>query len=117
MRIGELSRATGVTQRALRYYEEQGLLTPGRTANGYREYGPDAPEAVGRIRALLAMGLPSRLIRDLVPCELDGPHESACAGLLQSLVALRDTQKEQALALTRTIAALEDYLGEMAAAR
>jgi DNA-binding transcriptional MerR regulator len=34
MRIGELSRRTGVSQRSLRYYEEQGLLMPARLASG-----------------------------------------------------------------------------------
>ena len=41
MRIGELSRRAGVSQRALRYYEEQGLLRPARRSSGYREYGPE----------------------------------------------------------------------------
>ncbi|MCX5095152.1 MerR family DNA-binding transcriptional regulator [Streptomyces sp. NBC_00365] len=34
MRIGELSRRTGVPTRILRYYEEQGLLGPERAPNG-----------------------------------------------------------------------------------
>nr|MDT0665311.1 MerR family DNA-binding transcriptional regulator [Micromonospora sp. DSM 115978] len=38
MRIAEVSRRTGVAARMLRYYEEQGLLSPGRHANGYRDY-------------------------------------------------------------------------------
>ncbi|WP_052849252.1 MerR family transcriptional regulator [Streptomyces avicenniae] len=68
MRIGELSRATGVSVRLLRYYEEQGLLAPRRTEGGHRAYGPDAAETVGRVRALLAAGLPTRVIRDVLPC-------------------------------------------------
>ena len=38
MRIGELAQRTGVTTRALRFYEDQGLLTARRSANGYRVY-------------------------------------------------------------------------------
>jgi DNA-binding transcriptional MerR regulator len=41
MLIGELSRRTGVGAHLLRYYEAQGLLEPGRGANGYREYTND----------------------------------------------------------------------------
>lgn len=57
MRIGELARATGTTTRALRYYEEQGLLRPRRSTNGYRTYGPEAVTVVENIRLLLAAGL------------------------------------------------------------
>jgi DNA-binding transcriptional MerR regulator len=68
MKIGELARETGVSVRLLRYYEEQELLTSERTAGGHRTYSPDAAAMVGRIRVLLAAGLTSRVIRDLLPC-------------------------------------------------
>ncbi|MFF5129827.1 MerR family transcriptional regulator [Streptomyces syringium] len=68
MKIGELARETGVSVRLLRYYEEVGLLTPDRPGGGHRRYAPDAPEAVHRIRALLAAGLPTRVIREILPC-------------------------------------------------
>ena len=51
MRIGELSRRTGTATRLLRYYEEQGLLTPQREENGYREYGEHLVDRVLQIRA------------------------------------------------------------------
>jgi DNA-binding transcriptional MerR regulator len=57
VRIGELARATGVSTRALRFYEEQGLLDAERAPNGYRGYGPDAVARVHSIRFLLAHGL------------------------------------------------------------
>ena len=68
MKIGELARETGVSVRLLRYYEEQGLLTTHRPGGGHRRYAPDAPEAVHRIRTLLAAGLPTRVIREILPC-------------------------------------------------
>ncbi|GAA5178872.1 hypothetical protein GCM10023322_07070 [Rugosimonospora acidiphila] len=60
MRIGTLARETGVSERLLRYYEEQGLLRPVRLANGYREYDESDVTTVSHIRALLAAGLPER---------------------------------------------------------
>ncbi|GAA0592167.1 MerR family transcriptional regulator [Streptomyces crystallinus] len=52
----------------LRYYEEQGLLESYRLDSGHRRYDDSAPAVVGRIRALLDAGLPTRVIRDLQPC-------------------------------------------------
>jgi DNA-binding transcriptional MerR regulator len=79
VRIGELARKAGVSVRLLRYYEEQGLLASQRTSGGHRDYAADTPVAVGRIRALLAAGLPTKVIRDLMPCFVgDGPELDAC---------------------------------------
>nr|WP_042177710.1 MerR family transcriptional regulator [Kibdelosporangium sp. MJ126-NF4] len=72
MKIGDLARATGVSPRLLRYYEEQGLITPYRTGSGHRVYGRDAPDHVRHIRDLLAAGLTTSVIRDLLPC-VEGP--------------------------------------------
>jgi MerR family copper efflux transcriptional regulator len=51
MRISELARRAGVTQHALRHYECLGLLHPGRTAGGYRDY----PESARREVVFIAM--------------------------------------------------------------
>ncbi|MCA2230414.1 MerR family transcriptional regulator [Nonomuraea aurantiaca] len=56
MLIGELAAEAGTTTRALRYYEEQGLLESGRTTAGYRLYEPGAVRRVRNIRELLACG-------------------------------------------------------------
>lgn len=79
MKIGDLARETGVSVRLLRYYEEQGLLTSHRTGGGHRHYTADASTTVTQIRTLLAAGLPTKIIRDLLPCFLgDGPELDAC---------------------------------------
>lgn len=67
VRIGELSRRTGVSGRLLRYYEEQGLLYPQRRSSGYREYREGDVAAVRQIRALLAAGLGTPLIAGVLP--------------------------------------------------
>ncbi|MFC8342435.1 MerR family transcriptional regulator, partial [Streptomyces sp. NPDC057280] len=56
MLIGELAAQTATTTRALRYYEEQGLLESDRSPSGYRVYGPHAVTRVRNVRDLLASG-------------------------------------------------------------
>jgi len=79
VKIGELARETGVSVRLLRYYEEQGLLTSHRAPGGHRHYTADASTTVTQIRTLLAAGLPTKVIRDLMPCLIgDGPEVAPC---------------------------------------
>ncbi len=68
MRIGELGERTGTSRRLLRYYEEQGLIAPDRAANGYRDYDERLVDRVLQIRGLLEAGLPTRMIKLILPC-------------------------------------------------
>jgi DNA-binding transcriptional MerR regulator len=53
----EAARRLGVSAKALRLYEERGLVTPGRTAAGWRTYGPDEMARAAEIVTLRALGL------------------------------------------------------------
>ncbi|ANP52675.1 DNA-binding transcriptional MerR regulator [Streptomyces griseochromogenes] len=66
MLIGELAARTGTTTRALRYYEEQGLLESDRTPTGYRVYGPAAEARVRNVRDLLASGFTVEDVKSFV---------------------------------------------------
>ncbi|GAA2758075.1 MerR family transcriptional regulator [Actinopolymorpha rutila] len=68
MRMKEMVARTGVHERLLRYYEQQGLLAPDRLPSGYRIYSETDVEAVRRIRCLLAAGLPTATIAQVLPC-------------------------------------------------
>ncbi|GAA5063400.1 MerR family transcriptional regulator [Nocardia callitridis] len=92
MRIGELSRRTGVSERSLRYYEQQGLLTAERTGGGHRDYAEWAVDRVIRIQELFAAGLHSKKIAHLLPCMRDvdgGPSRTATPKLVDELVIER----------------------------
>ncbi|WP_156727475.1 MerR family transcriptional regulator [Streptomyces apocyni] len=111
MRIGELARRSGVSERSLRYYEQQGLLRAERTPGGHRNFGAWAVDRVIRIQALYAAGLTSKKIARLLPCmrDEDGrPNEFATPQLVNELIAERDR-------IDRTIADLvrsRDVLAE-----
>ncbi|WP_446047876.1 MerR family transcriptional regulator [Streptomyces olivaceus] len=87
MRIGELAARTGVSVRALRYYEEQGLLDAERSTGGQRHYPENAVDRVRLIQQLYAAGLASRSIVELLHCVVDG---NATPELLARLASERD---------------------------
>jgi DNA-binding transcriptional MerR regulator len=77
MRIGELAKRTGVSVRALRYYEEQRLLAPERSESGQRHYPDEAVDRVQLIQHLYAAGISSASILEMLPCVVTGvasPH-------------------------------------------
>ncbi|MET8524825.1 MerR family transcriptional regulator [Micromonospora sp. NPDC005172] len=92
MRISELAREAGTTPRALRYYEEQGLLRPVRLASGYRHYDPQALRVVRHIQLLLSAGLNTAAIAEILPCIPDDATVLAptCPELLDALAVERD---------------------------
>ncbi|WP_236539123.1 MerR family transcriptional regulator [Spiractinospora alimapuensis] len=111
MRIGELAERVGVSTRALRYYEEQGVLSSARTANGYREYDEHHVQLVVEIRTLLALGFTLDDARPFLDCLRSGsPVASACP---DSVAASRRKLAEidaEIRALMRRRAAVADRL-------
>ena|SRR5690606_18626082 len=88
MRIGELARCTGATARALRYYEQQGLLESRRRDNGYRDYDQAAVMRVRNIRMLLDIGLGTEDIARFGAClDHDLRTQPACAEALENIEA------------------------------
>ncbi|MEU9322451.1 MerR family transcriptional regulator [Streptomyces canus] len=110
MLIGELSRQTGVAHRLLRYYEEQGLLCPDRDTSGYRVYAPDAPYVVARIRGMLAAGLTTDAIREMLPCATGaGPGIEPCPEVLRTMAAHLERLDTDIEDLRRRRAALAEF--------
>lgn len=99
MRIGELAARTGVSVRALRYYEEHHLLTAERTPSGQRVYGEAAVRRVEMIQRLYGAGLSSKSILYIMPCMASGDSSPE---LVDYLVAERDRIDRQIAELQQT---------------
>lgn len=111
MRIGELSRRTGVNAHQLRYYEAQGLLEADRGANGYREYDEGAVLRVKQIRHLLGAGLSSEDIAYLLPCAVgEAPELLGCPELLAAMRSRLRRLDDQMARLAQSRDALADYI-------
>lgn len=65
--IGDISRLTGLTPRAIRHYHDVGLLPePSRDTSGYRRYGTAELIALVRIARLRALGMPVAQIAERI---------------------------------------------------
>jgi len=113
MLIGDLAAATGVSAKAIRFYEQAGLLPqPPRTPGGYRDYPPGALDRLAFIRHAQAAGFTLADIRGVLairdsgqaPCQhvsvLIGEHlaqvELRIAELTRARDALKDLQRRAA---------------------
>jgi DNA-binding transcriptional MerR regulator len=112
MRIGELSKATGVSSRALRYYEQQGLLRSERRPNGYREYAPESIKIVAFIQDLFQAGLSSDVVREILPCARDEHPRGDCTELLTRVQQVRDELMRQEQHIAERRRRLDSYLTE-----
>ena len=102
--IQELSRLSGVTTRALRWYDQIGLLKPGRVAeNGYRWYGPAQVDRLQDILYYRALGVELARIKDC----LDDPSFDRLAVLRNHLAALEAEQER----LEQLIRSVKDTIG------
>ena len=117
VRIGELARATGTTTRALRHYEQAGLISCERASNGYRVYDERALVRVRNIRYLLAAGLTLDDVRVFLPC-LDGdvaavpPSTKGLRVARERLAVLNERIAAQTKARDRLEAALRETTGD-----
>lgn len=108
--VGQLANLAGVSARALRYYEEVGLLCPERTDANYRVYGEREAKRLAQILAMRACGLPLATIRRLIEDSESDVH----GALISHLRALREQGKSLEKATERTeraIAAIERMEG------
>src|ERR671926_307001 len=67
LKIGEVSKRSGVGVEALRFYEKSGLLErPSRTYGGYRVYGEDVLDRLAFIKQAQALGLSLEEVRRII---------------------------------------------------
>ncbi|WP_030613841.1 MerR family transcriptional regulator [Streptomyces sclerotialus] len=103
MKMKEMVRRTGVHERLLRYYEQQGLLAPRRLPSGYREYAEADVGTVRRIRCLLAAGLPTSVIAQVLPCITE--HDDRLVPTCPTLIGQLDEERDR---ITRQIESLQE---------
>jgi DNA-binding transcriptional MerR regulator len=88
----EAARRLGVSAKALRLYEQRGLIAPARTAVGWRTYGPDEMARVAEIVALRQLGLSLSQVARVLAGDSESlepalaAHQAALEGRVHQLV-------------------------------
>ena len=93
MKIQQVEELVGISKKNIRFYEAEGLLSPGRAENGYRAYGQADVERLQRIKLLRKLDVPIEDIRALLKGE--GSLETCLARQLRSY----DRQRESLAAM------------------
>lgn len=114
MKIGELSERSGVSVRMLRYYEEQGLLKPRRTAAGYRDFDQKEVLTLERIKLLSSAGMTLATILQFLPCiRGEEPVFEPCDELRILLHEQIKIADEKAAQLAESRKVLERFLADI----
>ncbi|WP_317633411.1 MerR family transcriptional regulator [Streptomyces sp. SCSIO ZS0520] len=118
MRIGDAAAAAGTTPRALRFYEQNGLLpAPVRSASGQRVYGSADLARIRVVRELLGLGLTVRDVRrcadrldelagDPAPRRCGGTPHPGTAHVVAGRVAALDAEIDRLTRLRDQLAAV-----------
>ncbi|MEV5527004.1 MerR family transcriptional regulator [Streptomyces prunicolor] len=106
MRIGELAARVGLTRDALRFYEQVGILTSERRANGYREYPPEAVPWLEYVRTAQALGFSLAEIADHGEELSEAPDQAeALSALFADKIRVIDTRMAELTALRAELTA------------
>ena len=96
----EAARRLGVSAKALRLYEQRGLVSPVRTEAGWRVYGPDEMARAGEIAALRALGFSLTQVARVLKGDPEGlepalaAHQAALEGRLRALTATMEKVRD-----------------------
>jgi DNA-binding transcriptional MerR regulator len=112
MIISELSARSGVSARSLRYYEQLGLVTSTRAANGYRHFDEDAVEIARTVRTMFQLGFSSDTVREILPCATGRHDEADRDAVLESVAGMRDDVDRRIEELVTTREALTQFLDQ-----
>lgn len=111
MQISELAKRTGMSARALRHYEDRGLLIPDRTSGGYRDYAEADVSRVTQIKTMIDAGLNTATIRRYLDCARTGDHGTSlemCPALRAELDSITERLNAKQIELRRTEQRLQE---------
>ncbi|MBP0483533.1 Cu(I)-responsive transcriptional regulator [Sagittula salina] len=110
MNIGDAAKATGLTVKTIRYYEDIGLVQAARAANGYRDFGQRQLEQLNMLAQARHLGFGLEECRRLL--ELDADPDRASRDVRALAVHNLETVREKIRQLQVLETQLQDLVGK-----
>lgn len=109
MKIGELSKETGVSIDTVRYYEQRGLIPPAaRTASGYRQYSTGDVTRLKFIVQAKELGFTLEEIGQLLAVSSDGRTCSEVKAVAQAKAEEIETRIQKLVYMRQTLLTLAE---------
>jgi MerR family transcriptional regulator, copper efflux regulator len=110
MNIGDASERSGLPAKTIRYYEDIGLLKPGRSGNGYRDYSTADVHRLKFLQRSRSLGFSVEECRQLLSLYGDSHRESADVKAIAEVKLVEiDRKIAELIGLRETLRHLVDH--------
>ncbi|WP_248927717.1 MerR family transcriptional regulator [Paenibacillus hamazuiensis] len=117
MKISQLSKATGVSARSIRYYEKKKLIAAKRLENDYREFDETDIKRIKTIQIYLELGMSTKEILEILKCHDDydayADKDGFCVEMLDAYEEKRAEIAKQIEALSAVQQRLDGRIEQM----
>jgi DNA-binding transcriptional MerR regulator len=116
LKIGQLSKATGISTRSIRHYEKKNLIKASRLDNDYREFEKTSIERIKLIQMYLGLGMSTDEISEIFQGHNEVSYDDRdefCVEMLEAYEEKRDRVVKQIQALTTIQNRLEQQIKHM----
>ncbi|OZB93565.1 MerR family transcriptional regulator [Paenibacillus sp. XY044] len=112
MKIGQLSKATGVSPRSIRYYEKKKLLTAKRLDNEYREFDEVDIKRIRTIQIYLELGMSTKEILEILKCHDDINAYTDSDGFCEEMLEAYEDKREEISGQIQSLMAVQQRLDQ-----
>lgn len=112
MKISQLSKATGVSARSIRYYEKKKLLTARRLDNDYREFDEADFKRIKTIQIYLELGMSTKEILEILKCHDDYDAYTESDGFCEEMLEAYEEKRVEIVQQIQSLAAVQQKLDQ-----
>ena len=112
MKISQLSKATGVSTRSIRYYEKKKLLSARRLDNDYREFDEADIKRINTIQIYLELGMSTNEILEILKCHDEYDSYADSDGFCEEMLEAYEEKRKEIVQQIQTLTSVQHRLDQ-----